>query len=117
MEEQRELAHRQAQIDAENERVAALRRAIDALKRDRKKARLARVRLSSPHAPLTYAEKEAICHKITSLPPEQLPGLLEIIQAAQPPSAGDDGEVEIDIEKLDDGTLLKVQGTMPHTSF
>ena len=67
--------------------------------------------MSAPHAPLSYAQKEEICRKITDLPPDHLPGLLEIIQAAQPPNTGDDGEVEIDIEKLDDGTLLKVQGT------
>lgn len=68
-------------------------------------------------------QKEELCRRISDLPMELLPPLIQIIQEAQAAkygrltsplltlcSASDDGEVEIDIEKLDDATLLKVQG-------
>jgi len=61
---------------------------------------------------LTYKEKEELCRLITDLDPEDLPDLVKIIQSANPAygnGGGDDGEFEIDIERIDDITLLDVK--------
>jgi hypothetical protein len=51
-----------------------------------------------------------LCKLITDLSPDDLPALLDIIQSANPSSGGsDDGEFEIDIERIDDMTLLDVK--------
>lgn len=127
VDEHNELAAKSAQIEEDTARIAALKQSIESLKREARRPRylahnpspypcltpllrLKFVRLTPPHPPLSYAEKEAIAKKIADLPPDNVPGLLEIIQAAQPPSAGEDGEVEVDIERLDDSTLLKIEG-------
>lgn len=92
------------------------------------KPKMRRIKLSQPPKPLTYQEKENLVKQITNLPPEQLPGLLDIISAYSAQvrnirlsydyslltcygqNEGDDqGEVEIDIERLDDRTLRAVQ--------
>jgi len=45
------------------------------------KPKMRRIKLSQPPKPLTYQEKENLVKQITNLPPEQLPGLLDIISA------------------------------------
>ncbi len=45
------------------------------------KPKMRRIKLSQPPKPLTYQEKENLVKQITHLPPEQLPGLLDIISA------------------------------------
>jgi len=89
----------------------ALRKQIDLAKKTKKKpTKIKRLRLSVPKVPLTYKEKEDLCKLITDLSAADLPGLLEIIQSANPSSGGsDDGEFEIDIERIDDMTLLDVK--------
>lgn len=73
------------------------------------KPKMRRIKLSQPPKPLTYQEKENLVKQITHLPPEQLPGLLDIISAYSAQEGDDQGEVEIDIERLDDRTLRAVQ--------
>jgi len=51
-------------------------------------------------------KKEKLCNQIANLSHNDIPGLLSII----PPEGEDgDGELEIDFDKLDDYTLLKVR--------
>lgn len=45
------------------------------------KPKMRRIKLSQPPKPLTYQEKENLVKQITNLPPDQLPGLLDIISA------------------------------------
>jgi len=69
-------------------------------------------KLTEPKTLITYKEKEELCRLITDLDPDNLPDLVKIIQSANPSygnGAGDDGEFEIDIEKIDDMTLLDVK--------
>jgi len=68
--------------------------------------------LTEPKTFITYKEKEELCRLITDLDPEDLPDLVKIIQSANPSygnGASDDGEFEIDIERIDDMTLLEVK--------
>jgi len=62
------------------------------------------VRLTRPKAPLTYKQKEDICKKIAELDDKSLPGLLEILHPDTK-----DGDIEINIDELDDPTLLNIQ--------
>jgi len=91
--------------------IAGMKKQIEILKKSKKKqTKIKRIRLSTPKAPLTYKEKEELCKLITDLNPDNLPGLLKIIQSANPSQGdSDEGEYEIDIERIDDMTLLLVK--------
>jgi len=87
-----------------------LRNQINELKKiQRKPNNIKRIRLSRPKPPLSYKQKEELCDKISKLQPEDLPGLIPIIQASNTQNdGGDDGVFEILVEELDDWTLQNV---------
>eukprot|EP01126_Amoeba_proteus_P015884 TRINITY_DN17222_c0_g1_i1.p1 TRINITY_DN17222_c0_g1~~TRINITY_DN17222_c0_g1_i1.p1 ORF type:complete len:297 (-),score=66.02 TRINITY_DN17222_c0_g1_i1:125-1015(-) len=93
------------QVKAE---ITGLKDSINELKKTSKPINnIRRVKLTRPRPPLTYKNKEDICSKITSLGEEDLPGFLELIRG---PSKGDEEKpFEINMEELDDETLLKIQ--------
>lgn len=116
------------QLDAADNEIAELAKTVKSLERElekkkklvveahKKKEKLQqkstlktkRIKLSTPKKPLTYEEKEVLCQRITELKPEHLTLLLELISTYNPTN-GDDEEVEIDIENLDDSIILRVQ--------
>jgi len=59
--------------------------------------------------PLTFEEKKSLIAQIHKLPSELMEQVLEIIQAALPPSTGDDAEIEVPLDALDTFTLRKLQ--------
>jgi len=71
-----------------------------------KREQVKRIRFLIPKFKLTYKQKEDICKQITSMNPEDLPGLLDIVK---PRKTGEDAEVEIDVETMDDETIIKIQ--------
>ncbi|XP_049847940.1 uncharacterized protein LOC126304996 [Schistocerca gregaria] len=74
--------------------------------------RIKKLKIIPPRLPLTYAEKEELCRRIEeSLDRSAVPGLLEVISTSE--ISGD--EVEVDIDKLDDDTLIKVQAYVDQT--
>jgi len=96
-------------IDELKTDVSGLRNQINELKKTQRKPNsIKRVRLSRPKPPLSYKQKEELCKKISTLSPEDLPGLLPIIQETQQNSGNDDGEFEIMVDALDDWTLHNV---------
>lgn len=95
-------------LEKENEKCAKAvedeRRKLSRLE----KSRVKKVSLTTPRKPLTYEEKEHLCKKITELEPAHLTLLLDLI-SNQSQNDMENDEIEIDIENLDDSTLLKVQ--------
>lgn len=74
--------------------------------------RITTIRCIQPRKPLTYQEKEDLCRRITELDETSIPGLLEVISVSNSGS-----EVEVDIENLDDATLLRVQAYLEQVSL
>lgn len=117
-----------AQLEASDAEIAELTKTVNALERElEKKKRMVeeankkkekrlqladlkskKIKLSEPRKPLTYEEKEILCQRITELEPDHLTRLLELISAYSSTN-NDDEEVEIDIENLDDSTIIRVQ--------
>jgi hypothetical protein len=58
---------------------------------------------------LTFDEKKMLIAQIHKLPPNKMEQVLEIIQAALPPSDDNEGEIEIPLDALDTFTLRKLQ--------
>ncbi|KAK0552924.1 transcription initiation at TATA-containing promoter protein [Tilletia horrida] len=69
---------------------------------------------------ITYQQKEELAIKIQELPEERLDGALSIIAEDKPPSAGDQDEIELDIDAIEPRTLYKlytyVVGPVPGAS-
>lgn len=60
--------------------------------------------------PLTFDEKEALSDDINALPPDKLAHVVKIVQESMPlRGRHDDGEIEVDIETLDNDTLRHLQ--------
>lgn len=105
------------EIQALSDNVAKLEKELEKTKKsyeDEKKklsrlqrTKVKRIKLTTPRKPLTYEEKEILCQKITELDPSHLTMLLGIISSPQNDLEND--EIEIDIENLDESTLLRVQ--------
>jgi hypothetical protein len=108
-----EIEELQQNIKKVKSNIAAYKKQIDQLKKSRKRqTKLKSFRLTSPNSLLSYKEKEELCRLILELEPEDLPSLVKIIQEANPDygtGGGSDGEFEIDIERIDDLTLLDVK--------
>lgn len=102
----RELAEKASKLEKE------LEKNIKIYEEEKKKllrfqgTKLKRIKLTEPRKPLTYEEKEELCRKITELDSEHLTMLLDLI-SNQNSNEGD--EIEIDIENLDNSTLIRVQ--------
>jgi len=111
--DKQEIEELQKNINNMKTNIANRKKQIDQFKNAKKKqSKLKSFRLTAPKTLLTYKEKEELCRLITDLDPEDLPELVKIIQSANPSygnGGGDDGEFEIDIERIDDITLLDVK--------
>ncbi|KAL9935104.1 hypothetical protein V8E36_006180 [Tilletia maclaganii] len=57
---------------------------------------------------ITYPQKEELAIKIQELPEDRLDGALSIIAEDKPPSAGDQDEIELDIDAISPKTLYKL---------
>ncbi|KAE8222750.1 hypothetical protein CF319_g4105 [Tilletia indica] len=57
---------------------------------------------------ITYQQKEELAFKIQELPEDRLDGALSIIAEDKPPSAGDEDEIELDIDAIEPRTLYKL---------
>ncbi|CAD6890239.1 unnamed protein product [Tilletia controversa] len=57
---------------------------------------------------ITYQQKEELAFKIQELPEARLDGALSIIAEDKPPSAGDEDEIELDIDAIEPRTLYKL---------
>lgn len=95
-----------------------LKDSIEAIKDSRKKVQPRRIRLIRPNGPLSYAEKAELCKVIPELQEQELRGFLALVQEPGEVSnfylkrdrnIPQEGVVEIDIESLDDATLLRAQ--------
>jgi len=117
-----EIAELQSTINQLRNSIKQIQKTIDALKKEQKKppkrtkqqpvappiATIKRIKVTRPRKPLTYEEKAELCIKITNLSSSYLPGLLDVINKFATSNSQEGDEVEIDIEKLDDNTLLEV---------
>jgi hypothetical protein len=109
-------ANDEKEVIALQEKVSSVRSILEEMKkkltkikrRKNTKTTTAHIVLSAPREPLTYEQKEELCSLITQLTRKDLPGLIEIIRASTSHSDAGEGEVEIDIEEMDDGALLMV---------
>ncbi|KAK0534626.1 transcription initiation at TATA-containing promoter protein [Tilletia horrida] len=57
---------------------------------------------------ISYPQKEELATKIQELPEDRLDGALSIIAEDKPPSAGDQDEIELDIDAISPRTLYKL---------
>eukprot|EP01127_Copromyxa_protea_P013243 TRINITY_DN354_c0_g1_i1.p1 TRINITY_DN354_c0_g1~~TRINITY_DN354_c0_g1_i1.p1 ORF type:complete len:300 (-),score=57.06 TRINITY_DN354_c0_g1_i1:72-971(-) len=106
-EEKEEIDALSQSVEELKQQVADLKQSINELKKNQKQLpNIKRVKLSRPKAPLSFKQKEEICKKMSELEEDHLPGLLKIIR---PGGAAANEVLEINLEELDDPTLLNIQ--------
>eukprot|EP01125_Pyxidicula_operculata_P000495 TRINITY_DN1051_c0_g2_i1.p1 TRINITY_DN1051_c0_g2~~TRINITY_DN1051_c0_g2_i1.p1 ORF type:complete len:531 (-),score=140.11 TRINITY_DN1051_c0_g2_i1:158-1750(-) len=111
--EKMEIEQLQKTIESLKQSINNMKKKIDSLKKSstskkKKSMKPKRIRLTAPKAPLTYKEKEELCYRISKLDPKNLAGLVEIVSRNAPSNTAEE-EVEIEIDSLDEITLLEVK--------
>ncbi|PXF43829.1 Ankyrin repeat, bromo and BTB domain-containing protein [Gracilariopsis chorda] len=64
---------------------------------------------------MSFDEKKRCGDAVTNVPPSKLPALLSIIQKSYKEGEKGDGEVELDMDRLDNRTMRNIEAFLEHT--